>query len=136
MNLQKHYSVLGIEDLVCSLSWSKRLKEENVKQHTIFTWFVDEISGYAFIVGPNSIVDSEKKYPERYAAFTVTEFDKMFPQVYRIARSKDHWKLGFEGPNDQLVHIDLPNEINMANVYAKMLLSIIKNKQKTIGHKF
>ena len=122
-----------LKDIACSLQWAKRLKEENIKQDSLF-WWKEHESRWSLSLSERPLqqfIDCGRAI----AAFTVQEFNNVFPKIYRLAHDHNEWKLGFEDQNDCLVSIHLPNETNMANVYAKMLLSIIKNKQKMIDQR-
>ncbi len=121
----------GIEDIICSLKWARRLKEEGVKQSSLYYWRLSPFSMLWQIISNSDLLLHEAE--DVIAAFTVPEFDIMFPKCYRLAKDGHQWKLGFNDAKDNLVSIHLPDEANMANVYATMLLSIIKNKQKRIG---
>lgn len=83
---------MKLENQVCSLELSKRLKELGVKQESYFHWYISYRSNYAFILESkevNCIVDSNDTYSV-YKAFTIAELGEMLPP-YIEKDGKTYW---------------------------------------------
>lgn len=112
---------------VCDLKWAKRLKEIGIRQDTYFQWLYDakndkwDVAWYDFC-------DEDEIH---CAAFTAQDFIEIFPKLFKVARNLNKWLFYCE-----YADMDLPNEDNLANVFARILIAITKNKkeQKRIDH--
>jgi hypothetical protein len=113
---------MKIEDQVCSLELSKRLKELGVKQDSLFGWFwspqIDKWSVEP-IIGPFTGISS---------AFTVAELGIFLPDFIDFTKIKNAIHVA------TLYGDDIQEENNVsviddteANVRAKMLIQLIEN---------
>jgi hypothetical protein len=105
----------------CDLKWSKRLKEIGIRQDTCFHYVWDCKNQIFEICWSSDSYDDE-----HYSAFTAQDFIELFPRLFKIARSDKEWKFYCE-------HADmhLHDDENLANVFARILISITKNKGST-----
>lgn len=122
-----------LENQVCSLELSKKLKELGVKQESLFYWVrpVDK-----WLLTP-VITDEDKIYlehsindvlqMEHYSAFTVAELGNMLPNWTKtIKRLSDDWVcIVRHKHNDINNHAFSDTE---ANCRSKMLIYLIENK--------
>ncbi len=115
-----------LEKQVCSLKWAKRLHEIGVRQDTYFHWvFFEGQKDWNVTFFAENSIDHLTDYDERYAAYTVQDFIDIFPKLFKVARSDNEWKFLCEA-----VDMHLKDEDNMANVFARFLISITKNKDE------
>lgn len=79
---------MKLEEQVCSLELSKRLKELGVSQESYFTWVTGENvldkKAYAHLV--SGVQDYPLGWLDTYSAFTVAELGEMLP--YAVETSK------------------------------------------------
>ena len=106
-----------LENLVCSIDWSKRLFELGVHQDTHFKW-VKKDEGFELCFASH--------FGEiKYAAFTAQDFIDLFPKLFRIARSNDEWKF-----MSKEFSIHLKHENNLSNVFARILIRLLKEQEQ------
>ncbi len=131
---------MKIENQVASLELCKRLKELGVNKTSFARWFADEVTGYEFVVHENSIVNSERKYPERCAAYTCSELGEILPETIEIEdaehylkyyKLKDKWRCDLT--EDGRYNMDIPHHYTIsaseADSRALMLIYLIENGQ-------
>lgn len=87
-----------IKSIICNIKWAQKLKELGVGQETVFHY-------------------------ADCAAFTAQELIALFPDKFKLHRMNDIWRFEFHGV---LMHIQ--EEQNVANVLARILISLIKNR--------
>lgn len=102
----------------CSLKWAKRLKEIGVRQDTVFHYVWDDKNNCFEICWSNEPYDDEN-----YSAFTIQDFVDLFPRLFKFARNNDEWKFYCEAAD-----MHLKDENNLADVFARILVAITKNK--------
>lgn len=124
--------VMKIEQQVCSLELSKKLKELGVKQESLFHWYFHQNKNKKFELG---ILYGKKELMEsQWSAFTVAELGEMLPggicQTDKINKERD--------PDLKSYCIYLAGDSfhakddNEANARAKMLIHLIENKLITL----
>ncbi len=122
---------MKLEDQVCSLELSKRLKELGVKQDSLFYRFGDERQQYIFCkyyeqYSPNVNLNMA----DGYSAFTVAELGEMLP---RGICQYDKLNSIYE-PEFKTYAVFLPDtkhiitDYNEANARAKMLIYLLEKK--------
>jgi hypothetical protein len=111
----------NLEKQVCSLKWAQRLAEDGVRQDTYFQWIYDE-KAEKWDVAWTSYLDFDAD-ERHYAAFTVQDFIDIFPKLFKFARSDNEWKFYCEAFDGHL-----EGETNLADIFARVLLTITKNK--------
>lgn len=114
--LEKHF---------CDIKWSQRLKGIGIRQDTCFHWVYHknhDVWTIEMLRNYNLDIDIES-----CAAFTVQDFIDLFPKLFRIARSEKEWKFYCE-----YADMHLQDEENLANVFARILIAITKNKDHKI----
>lgn len=109
----------SLEKHVCNLKWSTRLWQLGIRQDTFFHWIYDKKNEIWEVTWTNYFDEDEN----HYAAFTVQDFVDLFPRFFKISRSDNEWKFYCEAAD-----MHLENEDNMANVFARILVAITKNK--------
>lgn len=122
-------SFRSLEKHVCSLKWAQRLHELGVRQDSYFHWIYDDKDD-RWDVSWTNYFDQDEPH---YAAFTAQDFVDLFPRLFKFSRSDGSWKFLCEYA-DMTLH---ENEENIANVFARILVAIAKNKGdnfKKIGH--
>ncbi len=111
----------SLDKQVCSVKWAKRLKEIGIRQDTYFHWIYDEKND----IWEVSWTDYFDETDIHCSAFTVQDFVDLFPRLFKVARSENQWKFYCE-----YADMSLDDEPNMANVFARILISISKNKNE------
>lgn len=121
---------MNIEDQVCSLELSKRLKELDVKQESLFCYTTD----YDLEFLPSEI----RNYDICIAAFTVSELGEMIPWKLRISNYPCQLSLSGKKPyvleyrsmghyNTIRTYINSFHDDNISNCFAKMLIYLLVN---------
>lgn len=125
---------MNIEDQVCSLELSKRLKELGVRQESLFYWWDgDDINDEGHSVSRIEIENNDSA-PSNfvvYSAFTVAELGEMLPKeiwhpnkhkpmVCRPANRLCHWVVYYDKDT-------WTEENSEANARARMLIHLIEN---------
>jgi hypothetical protein len=120
---------MKLEQQVCSLELSKRLKELGVKQESLFVWRLAMDDKW-------HLEDTERVYSskrEKCSAFTVAELGEMLPsnvnifkknRQLRSHRNSMFWVVDYL-PSDEYIVKTGKNE---ADARAKMLIYLIENK--------
>lgn len=108
-----------LEKNVCSRKWAERLKEIGVRQDTYFFWMYDK-KQERWDVGWSDYFDEDDIY---CAAYTVQDFVDLFPRLFKFARDGHEWKFYCE-----YADMHLENEEKLADVFARILIAITKNK--------
>lgn len=103
----------------CSLKWAKRLKDIGVRQDTTFHYVWDSKNDCFEICCSESYAD------ENYSAFTVQDFVDLFPKLFRIDRNYKSWNF-----NCEYAEMHLDNEYKLADVFARILITITKDREK------
>lgn len=125
---------MNLENQVCSLELSKRLKELGVKQNSLFIWISIIKTGFDFIKLRESFEpDSEGIGAYNYAAYTTAELGEMLPiSIWCIKKHKPiflhcepanricHWLVRYGNEFYE-------EEITEANARAKMLVYLLEN---------
>lgn len=109
----------SLEKHVCDRKWAQRLKEIGVRQDTYFHWVYDDKNDIWEVAWTSYFDESDT----HCAAFTAQDFIDLFPRLFKFARSDNQWKFYCE-----YADMDLDGENNIANVFARILISITKNK--------
>jgi hypothetical protein len=118
---------VNLEDQVCSLELSKRLKELGVRQGSLFFW----TSG-----GVASRLEALPILEINYSAFTVAELGQMLPEDYISCKTEGAKFPAIEYKKYWLCYYDLDGcgsdimqmEESEANARAKMLIYLLENK--------
>jgi hypothetical protein len=108
-----------LEKNVCSRKWAERLKEIGVRQDTYFHWIYDK-KNEQWDVGWSDYFDEDDFH---CSAFTVQDFIDLFPRLFKFSRNEHEWNFYCE-----YADIHLEDEENLANVFARILIAITKNK--------
>lgn len=120
---------LGIEDQVCSLELSNRLKELGVEQHSIFFWYQYAWDGWIVNIKGQLPFNADPKEENMCSAFTASELIEMLPAEIgnphlEICKCRDGG-YGFE----YLCGDDWHSEGNtLANGAANMLIKLLELK--------
>ncbi len=109
---------MKLEDQVCSLEFSKRLKELGVKQDSLFYFFKDRIYYRGDLAVPDNKIIS---------AFTVAELGEMLPKNMPSLGSNDEsgWYMHVFKPIEKWIKM-YPCKTE-ANARAKMLIYLLEN---------
>ncbi|MFA5696569.1 MAG: hypothetical protein WC917_03955 [Bacilli bacterium] len=142
---------MKLEQQVTSLELSKKLKELGVKQESLFYWvkhrqtaFPDEkIMLKENIYGYNKLEPHAFQFEIIFSAFTVTELGKIlvekgirdFPFIeYYSHENAECWK--FKNPftkyAEEIMVAGRVDDLNIADVFSKMLIYLIENKLITL----
>jgi len=121
---------MRIEDQVCSLELSKKLKELGVRQESYFYWYDDTVAHKMYFAG-GGLVGS--KPIEKYSAYTASELGEMLPmEVFKndICFALASWKIPkgwriFYGGNDFCLHGE--TEEKESDARAKMIIYLIES---------
>lgn len=124
-----------IEWQVSNLELSKRLKELNCKQESIFVWGINQEDEYALCIKGSSDWEYLKNKPY-YSAFTVAEFGEILPfgmktlhidtrLSYKYSKLKGgNWLCNnMVGSKKKLIYANTE-----ANARAKMVIYLVENK--------
>lgn len=124
---------MKIEDQVCSLELSVKLKELGIKQESIFVWeyYDDQCYGVKYI--PYAIVPSSFNKFQWYAAFTVAELGEILPiNVPFLDDGEGDISFLLSGKNPDgnwwVNYTNGVSNIKEADARAEMLIHLIKNK--------
>lgn len=126
---------MKLENQVCALEYSKKLKELGVKQESLFYWSHSQRTGW-FLANRRDVLIGEENVPIENAvsAFTVAELGEMLqsplgvmPIMYSDLGQWYFW------PSEELAknlpHPRLPVSANTeADARAKMLIYLLENK--------
>ena len=112
---------MKLEDQVCSLELSRKLKELGVKQEALFFWVDDLDDSWVVYIGKYQGAINKSGID----AFTVSELGKMLPSF--VHNFRNHTK-----PNQWTCNYDEAHEVGdtEADVRAKMLIYLLENKIK------
>jgi len=128
---------MKLEEQVCSLELTKKLKELGVKQESLWSWAIGKEDGLTVVIETpedNTCLHLEnptngKHYiqdiKECYSAFTVAELGMMLPDNVKSLRLRNKWICEAdvdEYSGESKVHV------TEANARAKMLIYMIENK--------
>ena len=124
---------MNIENQVCSLELSKRLKELGVKQESVFWWrwwiprqgstYIHDGWKLNIYKGSNTEADQHKAI----SAFTVAELGEMLPTWFDSAkRQNDDWVCRFMELRTDKKHHSFGKTDSEAR--AKMLIFLLENK--------
>lgn len=129
-----------IENHVCSLEFSKKLKKLSVKQFSIFSWIYD-YKNEIWEVWQDGI-ENFKETDENYepaeninSAFTSTELLELLPKDIMINNTEyfinlliglDDFTIYYDAVNDNINFI-FSNK-NLCNALAEMLICLMENK--------
>lgn len=106
--------ILKLEQQVCSLESSKRLKELGLQQESLFYWSWDKCTDTYNLV---YVEDLKKCFEsddfDEYSAYTVAELGVLIPHYGRTDKDRNYW-LNLQ---------DLPE----AEARAKMLIYVLEN---------
>lgn len=150
---------MKLEEQVCSLELSKKLKELGVKQESIWYWVAvnNKVQRVERVVDENKFVEVMTKheaeldkisYPKidfeiLCSAFTVAELGGMLPinisiNTYHcfleIFRDSDIWEIKYVGGMKNELSIDIIDKTE-ANARAKMLIYLIEKGYLKEGEK-
>jgi hypothetical protein len=111
---------MKLEDQVCSMELSKRLKELGVKQESYFIWAKESLIPRLSLM---PLDENQLLEPYICSAFTVAELGEIsFVMVQSYKSFKDHWECVYD-----------PLEIGFvakteADARAKMLIYLLENQ--------
>lgn len=111
---------MKLEDQVCNLELSKKLKELGVKQESLFYHYNEPYNDGEDDWVITTFEDYKTTYEnksEPYSAYTVAELGEMLPVGFLFGKGTDKWFCSGEGFDDE----------NEANTRAKMLIDLIEN---------
>jgi len=111
----------SLDKHVCSLKWAQRLNEIGVRQDTYFQWVYDQKNDVWEVCWSDFFEEQDI----HCAAFTAQDFVDLFPDLFRLARSNNQWKFYCE-----YADMHLQDDENLANVFARILIYITKNKDE------
>jgi len=124
---------MKLEDQICSLELSKRLKELGVPQKSLFYWIASHKNDGSFRLGQTTIESRFAKKDRLYSAFTASELGEMFPDdgyTYFSFKTKkaDDSRLFWiaKRSNGQDAHYE--EDFTEVSARAKMLIYLIENK--------
>src|SRR5689334_3228066 len=84
---------MKLEDQCCSLELSKKLKELNIKQDSVFVWEYFNDNCYGIKYRPYAVVTTIENKLNLYSAFTVAELGEILPggicQIDKINKKSD-----------------------------------------------
>ncbi len=140
---------MNLEQQVCGLELSKKLKELGVKQESLFRWCLRVPSGTTpdeqrkdginYLIANDERIAASKMYLPEYAAFTAAELGEMLPTVIEqgvggtdglLRCSKllqGAWSVVYEETNGD-EYVPAVEADNEADARAKMLIYLIENK--------
>lgn len=126
---------MKLENQVCSLELSKKLKELGAEQDGYYIWYKHKDLEQQFQINPKGYQihpkQGDNKFIEWYSAFTVAELGEMLPNdKIRIFKMNDRFfvesyeidNLEFSNAGERFV------DKSEANARAKMLIYLIENK--------
>ena len=127
---------MHLENQVCSLELSKRLKELGVKQESIFGWMLHNYGDrkdWVCVRGANDLRTTEWNFEHQCSAFTVAEIGEMLPEhvdYYLHHHKENHeWIITFsEHAEIYRKYRKTFKDDNEANARAKMLIYLLENK--------
>lgn len=131
-----------LENHICSLELSKKLKELGVKQNSVFYW-INEEDPYIWYNSQNFPYPM-KTIKWNFSAFLSTELMELLPSSLSnneklqlgwgsnlpISENKRIWKISYYDPSlryEERYYTKIEDE-NEANARAKMLIHLIENK--------
>lgn len=127
---------MKLENQVCSLELSKRLKELGVKQESLF-WYTCFKNGTADI---HFQYDRKFIPPAHYSAFTVCELGEMLPYLIEYNNKKYWYHTGKVNKNNEyypehevnytndMTTIALQRGATEADARAKLIIYLLENK--------
>src|SRR5690348_3634715 len=117
---------MEIEKQVCSLELSKRLKELNFEQKSIFVWEYFNENCYAVKFIPHAVVPNDHNPYELYSGFSVAELGEMLPDCCFS------WKVNVDPKwlcsDDEPIVENSHRDYKEADARAKMLIYLLENK--------
>ena len=132
---------MNLKDQVTNLELSKRLKELDCKQESLWWWvFPDYGMGKPVVI---RFDDRTKIYlikEDPVSAFTCAELGEMLPEIIQlkegvyeliIYKHNNSWRVGYQKlgrPIDQIAMFEHIKDDTLANTTAKMLIYLIENK--------
>lgn len=120
---------MKIEEQVCSLGLSKKLKELKVKQESLFYWEREVDNDYKWHIsfGAEDWNESQMDNFNVYSAFTVAELGEMLPQGYfSYLNLNNHWQIG-ETRDGKLENFWAFSANTEVDIRAKMLIYLLEN---------
>ena len=133
---------MKLEDQVCSLKLSKRLKELGVKQDSVFYWAKQTITNKQILYRPKHIGVHTGKQQESilYSAFGVSELGEKLPNMIKLKDDKytylniqkhhKSWSVSYPDPN--IKHME---ESTLADAMGSMLEYLIVHGYVKVGDK-
>lgn len=131
---------MKLEDQICSLELSKKLKELGVKQESLFFWVTrDEKFNAGLPTYPEIVYEKSLKHRIAYinceiggSAFTPSELLEILPAAIEINNENLGLAIIIDTIDYNLIYGDTKNifirDENLANACAKMLIYLIENK--------
>lgn len=110
---------MNLENQVCSLELAKKLKELDVKQESLFSWYKGEVRR------GNQLTQELTRGEPPVSAFTVAELGNiLYPKIEKLKASDipDEFILGDENFSQNF----------KADFWAKMLVYLLENKLITL----
>lgn len=122
-NLKENGDV-KLENQVCSLELSRRLKELGVKQESLFYWVNCKSGAKIYFEGQIDYITAFIiEESELFSAYTVAELAEILPVMVQSYKSfKEHWECVYDPLEIGFV------EKTEADTRAKMLIHFLKNK--------
>lgn len=139
---------MKLEDQVCSLELSKKLKELGVKQESYFYWhytvYTHDPFGWRIIHDDQLNILAEKKDENVMSVFTVAELGEILPKEITInnihyfytqipCKDLKTWSIFYRNDMCGMPNCDVYDK-SEANARAKMLIYLLENKLIDVGH--
>lgn len=128
---------MKLEDQVCSLELSKRLKELGVQQNSLFYWYYTgyDLHEHFLQIGKNYDGDASP----RYSAFTVPELLELLPSfindwILSIDKYPSEYEVKYCDKKDEK-RLEIEFDKNLVNACARILIRLLKNELITIDGK-
>lgn len=123
---------MKLEDQLCNLELSKKLKELGIKQESLFFWEVLDENAYGIRFEVKFLPFSCPGI-EKYSAFTASELLEMLPRnlmgnTLSVIPSEKHFCCRYDFMAMHYSCLDKLPDKNLANACAKMLIYLIENK--------
>jgi len=121
---------MKLEDQVCNLELSKKLKNLGVKQESLFYWVLvnPQVNQWELTVKENAKSFLNK---DKVSAFTASELGEMLPNYTEIKKcfpkniTGTFWQVSYIQPKPYLTHFE--DDDTEANARAKMLVYLLEN---------
>lgn len=114
---------MKLEDQVCSLEYSRKLKELGVEQESIFRW--QDVIGWSVTGLKKEYIEKNNTNPENYSAFTVSELGEMLPEMCGTVRIGNEWE-GLCDKGSLIKGLDSVASNTEADARAKIIIYLLE----------